>query len=70
MLVCKDTGRFAPYVDLYLNMLHMQPAYDAMRILGFDTAIMNSLGGQMAFTQRLAHAGKIVQGLWVARKRG
>ena len=32
----EDTGRFAPYVDLYLNMLDMQFTYDALRIIGFD----------------------------------
>jgi SAM-dependent methyltransferase len=66
--VAEDTGRFAPYVDLYLNMLHMQLTYDALRIIGFDTDLMQSLAGEMAFMQELAHAGKIVQGLFVARR--
>jgi ubiquinone/menaquinone biosynthesis C-methylase UbiE len=68
-LVAEDTGRFAPYVDLYLNMLNMQLAYDALRIIGFDMAMMESLGCEMSFMQDLAHAGKIAQGLFVARKR-
>lgn len=63
-----DTGRFAPYVDLYLNMLEMQLTYDALRIIGFDTDLMQSLAGEMAFVQQLAHAGKIAQGLFVARR--
>ena len=65
----EDTGRFAPYVDLYLNMLNMQLTYDALRIVGFDSVLMESLGAEMTFMQQLAHAGKIAQGLFVARKR-
>ena len=34
--VAEDTGRFAPYVDLYLQMADMQLTYDALKILGFD----------------------------------
>ena len=39
VLVAEDTGRFAPHVDLYLNMLNMQLTYDALRIIGFDFAV-------------------------------
>lgn len=70
VLAAEDTGRFAPYVDLYLNMLNMQLTYDALRIIGFDMSLMESLGGEMKFMQELAHAGKIAQGQFVARKRG
>jgi ubiquinone/menaquinone biosynthesis C-methylase UbiE len=69
VLISEDTGRFAPYVDLYLSMLEMQLTYDALRIVGFDTAVMESMAGEMAFMQQLAHAGKIAQGLLVARKQ-
>lgn len=69
VVACEDTGRFAPYVDLYLNMLHLQLSYDALRILGFDRGLMESLATEMVFMQQLARAGKIVQGLFVARKR-
>ncbi len=68
VITAEDTGLFTPYVDLYLNMLNMQLTYDALRIIGFDTALMESLGGEMAFMQELAHAGKIAQGRFVARK--
>jgi SAM-dependent methyltransferase len=67
--VSQDTGRFAPYVDLYLNMLNMQLTYDALRIIGFDMALMGALGAEMSFMQDLAHAGKIAQGQFVARKK-
>lgn len=69
VVAAEDTGRFAPYVDLYLNMLTMQLSYDALRIIGFDTAMMDSLAAEMVFMQSLAHSGKIAQGLFVARKK-
>ena len=69
LIVSEDTGRFAPYVDLYINMLQMQLTYDALRIIGFDAALMESLAGEMAFMQELAHDGKIAQGLFVARRK-
>ncbi len=67
--VAKDTGRFAPCIDLYLNMLGTQLTYDALQIIGFDQDLMAALAAEMAFTQELAHAGKIAQGLFVARKK-
>lgn len=70
VIAAKDTGRFPPYVDLYLNMLGMQLTYDALRIIGFDGEMMNAMAAEMAFMQQLAHAGKIAQGLFVARKKG
>lgn len=69
VVVCEDTGRFAPYVGLYLNMLNMQLTYDALRIIGFDSALMQAMGAEMTFMQQLAHQGKIAQGLFVARKK-
>jgi hypothetical protein len=68
VLTAEDTGRFAPCIDLYLNMLSMQLTYDALRIIGFDTELMAALGGEMSFVRDLARAGKIAQGLFVARK--
>jgi SAM-dependent methyltransferase len=69
VIAVEDTGRFGPYVDLYLNMLNMQLTYDALKIIGFDSELMQSMGAEMAFMQELAHAGKIAQGLFVAQKR-
>ena len=68
VVLAEDTGRFASHVDLYLNMLNMQLTYDALKIIGFDQELMQAMGGEMAFMQGLAHEGKIVQGLFVARK--
>lgn len=68
VLSAEDTGRFGPYVDLYLNMLNMQLTYDALKIIGFNSELMQAMGGEMVFMQGLAHAGKIAQGLFIARK--
>jgi SAM-dependent methyltransferase len=68
-VTAEDTRRFGPYVDLYLNMLNMQLTYDALKIIGFDMELMESLGKEMVFMQELAHAGKIAQGLFVAGKK-
>jgi ubiquinone/menaquinone biosynthesis C-methylase UbiE len=68
IVVAENTGRFAPCVDLYLNMLDMQLTYDALKIIGFDQSLMQAMAGEMRFLQELAHAGKIAQGLLVARK--
>lgn len=69
VVVARDTERFAPHVDLYLNMLGMQLSYDALKVIGFDMELMQTLGGEMTFIQELAHAGKISQGQLVARRR-
>jgi ubiquinone/menaquinone biosynthesis C-methylase UbiE len=70
VLVAEDTHRFAPCIDLYLEMLDKQLTFDALRILNFDGAIMQGLAGEMQFAQQLAHANKVIQGLFVARKKG
>jgi ubiquinone/menaquinone biosynthesis C-methylase UbiE len=67
--VALDTGRFAVTMPLYLDMIEKQLTYDALKIIGFDTALAQTLVGEMRFIQSLAQAGKIVQGLIVAEKR-
>jgi ubiquinone/menaquinone biosynthesis C-methylase UbiE len=66
--VAEDTGRFGPYVDLYLDMLNKQLTYDALQIIGFDLALMEAMGKEMVFMQQLAHEGKIAQGIFIAMK--
>ena len=66
--VAQDTGRFAPSVSLYLDMIEKQLTYDALKIIGFDTALAAVLVGEMKFIQSLAQAGKVIQGLIVAEK--
>jgi SAM-dependent methyltransferase len=68
ILKAEDTNRFAPYVDLYLDMLNMQLTYDALRIIGFDMPLMQAMGDEMKFMRDLAHAGKIAQGIFIAKK--
>ena len=69
IVVAEDTKQFAPHVDLYLQMLDMQLTYDALKIIGFDTNMMQGMAGEMIFMQGLAHAGKIAQGRFVAKKK-
>jgi SAM-dependent methyltransferase len=66
--VAEDTGRFASYIDLYINMLDMQLTYDALRILHFDTDTLGAMAQEMAFVRDLAHAKKVVQARFIARK--
>jgi ubiquinone/menaquinone biosynthesis C-methylase UbiE len=68
VVTADDTGRFAPYVDLYLNMVDMQFTYDAMRIIGFNADVMEAIAGEFAFLQEMAHTGKIAQGRFIARR--
>ena len=65
----EDTGRFAPYVDIYLQMVDMQLTHDAMRILGFDDEGVARAMGDLVLLQELAHAGKVTQGRFIARRR-
>jgi SAM-dependent methyltransferase len=67
--VAHDTGRFPKCIPLYLEMIEKQLTYDALRIIGFDQALAGALISEMRFLQSLADAGKIIQGLMVARKK-
>jgi ubiquinone/menaquinone biosynthesis C-methylase UbiE len=64
----EDTGRFAPYMDLYLQMIDMQLTYDALGILGFDMELAGALTRDMEFLRDLAHAGKVAQGRFIAKR--
>ena len=70
VIASEDTGRFGSYVDLYLDMINTQLTYDVLKIIGFNSELMKSMAAEMVFMQELAHAGKIIQGLFVARKKG
>ena len=67
--VAEDTQQYASHVDLYIDMLNKQLTYDALKIIGFDMAVMQGLGGEMVFMQKLAHEGKLIQGRFVAKKQ-
>ena len=64
----EDTGRFAPHIVLYQNMIQMQLTYDALKIIGFDMAMAEAIMGEMAFALELARAGKLIQGRLVATR--
>jgi ubiquinone/menaquinone biosynthesis C-methylase UbiE len=66
--VAEDTGRFATYIDLYISMLDMQLTYDALSILHFDTDTLGAMAQEMAFVRDLAHAKKVIQARFIARK--
>jgi ubiquinone/menaquinone biosynthesis C-methylase UbiE len=61
-----DTGRFASAMPLYLEMIEKQLTFDALKVIGFDQALAQTLIGEMRFIQSLAQAGKIIQALVVA----
>ena len=63
-----DTGRFAAYIDLYLNMIDMQLTFDALKIIGFNLDMLQAVTGEFAFTRQLAHAGKVAQARFIARR--
>ena len=69
VMTAEDTGRFAPYVDLYLELVDKQLTYDALRILDFNADALGAIGAEMQFLKELAHAGKIAQGRFIAQKR-
>lgn len=46
----------------------MQLTYDALRIIGLNTDVMQAIAGEFQFLQGLAHAGKVAQGLFIARR--
>jgi ubiquinone/menaquinone biosynthesis C-methylase UbiE len=64
----QDTRRFAPYMDLYRQMITMQLTYDALKLIGFDQERMEALEEDRRFMQQLAHDEKLIQGILVARK--
>jgi ubiquinone/menaquinone biosynthesis C-methylase UbiE len=68
VVTADDTGRFPSYVDLYLSMVDMQLTYDAMRIVGFNADVMQAIAREFAFIRELAHAGKVAQGRFIARR--
>jgi SAM-dependent methyltransferase len=65
----EDTGRFAPYVELYLKMVDMQLTYDALQILDFDTDRLGAVAAGFGMFRELAQTGKIAQGRFIARRR-
>jgi SAM-dependent methyltransferase len=68
VVAAEDTGRFARCLDLYTDMIELQLTYDALRIIGFDPEVMQAMATEFAGMRELAHAGKITQARFVARR--
>lgn len=68
VISAEDTRQFIPHIDLYINMLTLQLTYDALRCVHFNTNTLHALAQEMGFAQQLAHAGKIAQGRFIARR--
>lgn len=69
VMAAEDTGRFPAHVDLYMNMVEMQLTYDVLRMIGFDSTVMQQLAGNFGSLRELAHAGKVAQARFIARKK-
>src|SRR5512133_49771 len=70
VVAAENTHRFGPCIDLYIDMLNKQLTFDALQIIGFDMELLQGLSLEMAFVRELAHANKIIQGMFVARRNG
>jgi sarcosine/dimethylglycine N-methyltransferase len=68
VLCAEDTGRFASHMDLFLNLIEMQLTYDVLRIIGFDTGLLQTIVGAFTFLRDLARAGKVAQARFIARR--
>ena len=66
--VAQDTGRFAPHFSLYREIVTMQLTYDALKAVGFDEQRMEALEREREFIARVAHRGKLIQAMFVARR--
>lgn len=63
-----DTGRFASHCRLYIDMLEKQLTYDALKLIGFNHTLAESLVAEMRFLLALAEAGSLIQGLVIGQK--
>ena len=64
----EDTGRFPRHVDLYIDMIDSQLRYDALRIVGFNTELLEALLDGFRFLAEMARAGKVAQARFIARR--
>lgn len=66
--VAESTGRFPHCLEMCIAYVARQKRYDALRILRWNTDILAEIAGELQFMLGLAKAGKIIQGLVVARR--
>jgi SAM-dependent methyltransferase len=69
VLIAKDTGRFAAYMDLFVNMIEMQLTYDVLRVFDFNTDLLQRSIEGSRFLAELGRVGKIAQARFVAPRR-
>jgi len=67
--IAENSGRFSPAMDSYVHMLKRQALYDAKKLLGWDEAAYEKLISDFEFMAKLAQEGKIIQGMFVGRKK-
>ena len=68
VVLAEDTRRFAPYVQLYLQLLAEQYRYDVLNLVGFDEQMVGAIEAEFRWIHEVALQGKVAQGLVVARK--
>ena len=51
------TPDFADHIQLYIDMLTKQLTFDALRIIGWDMNMMQTMGGEMGFMLQKAREG-------------
>jgi len=64
----ENTGRFANFAPIYLELASKQFKYDILRLLNFNEKFYDALINDLRFTAELAASGKIMQGMIIARK--
>ncbi len=69
VLIAEDTGRFAPVMELVLNLTEMQLTYDVLKAYGFNRDLLQLSIDGSRFLYELARGGKIAQARFLARRR-
>ena len=67
--IAENSGRFSPAMNSYVHMLKRQAVYDAKKLLGWDEGAYDKLISDFEFMAKLAREGKIIQGMFVGRKK-
>ena len=67
--VAEDTCRMAAHFDLYVEMIEKQLAFDALATVDYRPELLAVLTDNLRFIGGLAHAGKVIQARFIARRR-
>jgi ubiquinone/menaquinone biosynthesis C-methylase UbiE len=70
VLRAEDTTRFGPSFRSYAEALRSQLAFDVLEMFDFNTDVLAIVVDQLEGFSRLGHDEKLIQGRFVARKRG